>query len=156
MWSIADGLVGPDRQCIVFKRCLVPDTNITLGGSGASRTVQVTPISGQKGSAVIKLLVTDAFGARAEGDPSSACSTPPRRTMASNSRVAFDVLDSGAGTTIAGVPMRDGNVRNKTFVDGYVLRTEWATLEPTAGVFDFTIIDNILVQARSLQSKALA
>jgi len=54
------------------------------------------------------------------------------------------VLDSVAGTSVGGVPMRDGNVRNKPFVDGYVLRTEWATLEPTDGVFDFTIIDNIL------------
>ena len=38
---------------------LVPDANIVLGGSGASRTVTVTPASNQSGSATITLTVSD-------------------------------------------------------------------------------------------------
>ncbi len=38
---------------------LVPNTNIVFGGSGASRTVTVTPASGQSGTATITVTVSD-------------------------------------------------------------------------------------------------
>ena len=38
---------------------LVPNANITLGGSGASRTVMVTPASGKTGTATITVTVSD-------------------------------------------------------------------------------------------------
>ncbi len=38
---------------------LVPDANITFGGSGASRTVTVTPLAGQTGTATITVTVND-------------------------------------------------------------------------------------------------
>lgn len=41
---------------------LVPNSNIVLGGSGANRTVRVTPLPGQHGSAVITLTVADGTG----------------------------------------------------------------------------------------------
>lgn len=41
---------------------LLPDANITLGGSGANRTVTVSPASGQYGSADITVTVMDADG----------------------------------------------------------------------------------------------
>ena len=41
---------------------LVPVNNIVLGGSGANRTVTITPASGQTGSSTITLTVTDAGG----------------------------------------------------------------------------------------------
>ena len=41
---------------------LVPDANIVLAGSGASRTVTVTPAANQFGSALITLTVTDEAG----------------------------------------------------------------------------------------------
>jgi hypothetical protein len=132
---------------------LVPDANITLGGSGASRTVRVMPVSGQRGSAVIKLLVTDAFGASAEGESIFSVFDDASANNSFKQPSGIYVLDSTAGTTIDGVRMRDGNVRNKTFVDGYVLRTEWATLEPADGVFDFTIIDNILAKLAPFNQK---
>jgi hypothetical protein len=43
---------------------LVPVANIVFGGSGANRTVTVTPLSGQTGAATITVIVTDAKGAR--------------------------------------------------------------------------------------------
>ena len=41
---------------------LVPDANITFAGSGASRTVTVTPLPGQQGIATITISVTDEGG----------------------------------------------------------------------------------------------
>jgi VCBS repeat-containing protein len=41
---------------------LVPNANITLGGSGATRTVLVTPVANASGTATITLTVTDANG----------------------------------------------------------------------------------------------
>ena len=134
---------------------LVPNANLALGGSGASRTVQVTPVAGQHGAAVIKLRVTDALGAFAQSrfifSVFDAAST---NNSVKQPRGIF-VLDSTAGTTINGVQMRDANVRNLSFVDGYLLRTEWATLEPTNGVFDFTIIDNIFTKLPANQKLSL-
>lgn len=40
-------------------QAIVPDTNIALGGSGANRTVTVTPLAGQFGSVTITLGVSD-------------------------------------------------------------------------------------------------
>ncbi len=44
---------------------LVPNANIVFGGSGANRTVTVTPAANQNGSAIITVTVTDANGASA-------------------------------------------------------------------------------------------
>lgn len=41
---------------------LVPNANITFGGSGASRTVTVVPANGQSGSATITVVVSDGTG----------------------------------------------------------------------------------------------
>ena len=134
---------------------LVPNANLALSGSGASRTVQVTPVIGQKGSAVIKLRVTDALGAFAQSEfIFSVFDAASANNNVKQPRGIF-VLDSTAGTTINGVSMHDANVRNLPFVDGYVLRTEWATLEPTSGVFDFTIIDNIFTKLPANQKLSL-
>jgi hypothetical protein len=40
-------------------QALVPDANIVFGGSGASRTVTVTPLAGQTGTATITVTVSD-------------------------------------------------------------------------------------------------
>ncbi len=44
---------------------LVPVANITFGGSGASRTVTVTPVAGQSGSATLTITVSDGNGGTA-------------------------------------------------------------------------------------------
>src|SRR5258708_25740752 len=38
---------------------LMPDANIVLGGTGANRTVTLTPAAGQTGTATITLTVSD-------------------------------------------------------------------------------------------------
>jgi len=134
---------------------LVPNANITLGGSGGSRTVQVMPIVGQKGTAVIKLRVTDALGASAQGEFIFSVFDAASANNSFKQPRGIYLLDSTAGTLISGVRMRDGNIRNLPFVDGYVLRTEWDTLEPTDGVFDFTIITNIFAKLPAGQKLSL-
>lgn len=134
---------------------LVPNANLTLGGSGGSRTVQVSPVAGQKGSAVIRLRVSDALGARAEGEFIFSVFDAASTNNSFKQPRGIYVLDSTAGSMINGVRMRDGNIRDRPFVDGYVLRTEWATLEPTDGVFDFTIITNILAKLPAGQKLSL-
>src|SRR5207253_1363348 len=44
---------------------LVPNANIVFGGSGANRTVTVTPVAGQIGTAVITTTVSDGAGGTA-------------------------------------------------------------------------------------------
>ena len=46
---------------------LLPDGNIVLGGSGANRTVMLTPAADANGSAVVTLTVTDADSGTAQG-----------------------------------------------------------------------------------------
>ena len=134
---------------------LVPNANIALVNSGASRSVQITPVTGKLGSAVIRLRVGDAYGASAQSEFVFGVFDAASSNNAIRQPRGIYVLDSTAGTVINGVPMRDGNVRNKPFVDGYVLRTEWATLEPTDGVFDFTIISNIFAKLPANQRLSL-
>jgi len=56
------------------------------------------------------------------------------------------VLDSSQGSLIGGVSMRNANIRTNSFVTGYVLRAGWDALETAPGVYNFTIISNILAQ----------
>jgi formylglycine-generating enzyme required for sulfatase activity len=55
---------------------LVPETNIVFGGSGASRTVTVTPASGQSGTAIITVTVSDGW-LSASDTFSITTNTPP-------------------------------------------------------------------------------
>jgi hypothetical protein len=64
---------------------LLPDANLVLGGSGAERTITVTPAAGQTGSATVTLTVTDGGGKTAQtaflvvvqaGTPASIVVTP--------------------------------------------------------------------------------
>ena len=45
---------------------LVPDANLTLGGSGANRTIDVTPAANQNGMTVVTLTVQDSAGNTAQ------------------------------------------------------------------------------------------
>jgi hypothetical protein len=66
-FTIGDDIT-PAASLVLSKECantnLVPVANIVFGGSGANRTVTVTPATGQAGTATITVIVTDAKGAR--------------------------------------------------------------------------------------------
>lgn len=129
---------------------LVLAANITLGGSGANRTATITPVSGQTGAATITLAVSDGDITRIAQllyvvvDPAGAAAQFSRPS-------GVFVLDSGNGpnylttfgTTIL---LRDANIRNLPFVDGFTLRAAWTYMESgsTPGSYDFFIIENAL------------
>lgn len=73
---------------------LVPAANIVLGGSGANRTVTVTPLAGQNGSAVITVTVND--GTATNSDTFTLTVLPPGGLL-----IAEDHFLSG-GTAAAG------------------------------------------------------
>ncbi len=67
-FTIGDAQTAAESLTIA-KSCsnvsLVPSGNIVLGGSGANRTVTITPTANQSGTATIALTVTDGDGATA-------------------------------------------------------------------------------------------
>jgi hypothetical protein len=61
-FSVEDAEVDPGTLNVTGtsgNTTLVPNGNIVFGGSGASRTVTITPATGQQGSALITLTVSD-------------------------------------------------------------------------------------------------
>ncbi len=127
---------------------LVPAANIALGGSGANRTMTITPIAGATGAATITLAVSDGDFIRTAQllyvvvDPAGAAA------QFSRPRGIF-ILDSGGGTphvTTFGksVSLRDSGIRDLPFVDGYTLRVAWNDVEGGLGQYDFFIIQNTL------------
>ena len=134
---------------------LVPNGNISLVNNGASRTAQVAPVAGQRGVAVIKLRVTDALGASAQSEFIFSVFDAASANNGFKQPRGIYVLDSAAGSQVGGVSMRDANIRNVSFVDGYLLRVDWSQLEPTNGAYDFTIIGNIFTKLPASQKLSL-
>ncbi len=90
---------------------LLPNGNITLGGSGASRTITLTPATGQFGTSTITVTVADAAGKTASdtflltvpsGTPASISVTPATATVGLSGTRQFSasVLDSGGAAII--------------------------------------------------------
>jgi len=81
---------------------LLPTNNVVFGGTGANRTVTITPAAGQEGSSTVGITVTDGDGATATttftvsvGAPS--ISNIPNQTTPTNvplTSVAFTVTDA--------------------------------------------------------------
>jgi RHS repeat-associated protein len=64
-FTVGDDQTPADRLTLTFTTSdpeLVPPNGVVLGGSDASRTVTVTPVSGRVGTAIITLTVHDAGG----------------------------------------------------------------------------------------------
>src|SRR5688572_23731167 len=57
------------------------------------------------------------------------------------------VLDNNQGT------FRDANIRNYSFVDGFVWRTSWVDFETAQGVYDYTGLDHIVQKLDSINKK---
>jgi hypothetical protein len=57
------------------------------------------------------------------------------------------VLDNNQGT------FRDANIRNYSFVDGFVWRTSWSDIETSQGVYNYAGIDHIVQKLDSINKK---
>ena len=91
---------------------LVPDANIVLGGSGASRTVAVTPASNQSGSATITLTVSD--GAASTTDTFvltvDAVNDAPTISNVTNQQTNEDTATSALAVTLGDVETAVANL----------------------------------------------
>ncbi len=135
---------------------LVPLANITLGGSGTNRTVQITPVPGLLGASVIALTVSDPDGMSTTAEFIFSVFDDTGTNNSFSQPSGLYVLDGSEGSNINGVSMRDANVSNLPFVDGYVLRTDWGLMEPVDGQApDFTIISNIFSKLPADQKLSL-
>jgi hypothetical protein len=76
-------------------QALLPDANIALGGSGANRTVTLTPAAGQTGSATVTLTVGDGALFTAASFVLTVSTAPTGGLVAAYS------FNEGAGTTVA-------------------------------------------------------
>ena len=98
---------------------LVPVANVVFGGSGANRTVTVTPVAGQSGSTVITLTVGDGTGSTFDaftvtvtaGTATTTTSMPT--TSLSPSTYGQAVTFTATASSAGGTP--DGTM---TFYDG--------------------------------------
>jgi hypothetical protein len=94
--------ITPAGSLVLDRACsntnLVPTNNIVFGGGGASRTVTVTPATGQSGTAIITVSVADASGARGFATFTLtviAAPNPPVFSGSSVSNKVFRVTVSG-------------------------------------------------------------
>jgi gliding motility-associated-like protein len=104
-FTVSDVESDPDLLTITAvsnNLTLVPNGNITLGGTGASRTVVVTPVTGQNGVALITLTVSDG----ASTTPTSfqltvsSFNDPPTITSISEQTTPEDVATGAIPFTI--------------------------------------------------------
>ena len=71
---------------------LVPNANIVLGGSGANRTVTVTPAANQTGSATITITVSDGTNSASDSFVLTV-NTPPTISDIPNQTINGEHLD---------------------------------------------------------------
>ncbi len=128
---------------------LVPNANITFGGSGASRTVSVTPAAGKTGSATITVSVHDgtnttstSFALTVQTAPTNtppSVSTIPPQTVSvgqSTAPLPFTVFDSqtpAANLILSAVSSATGLVPNGNIVLGGSDQNRTVTVTPAPG-----------------------
>lgn len=126
---------------------LIPDANILLGGSGANRTVTITPVSNQSGTATITLVVDDGTTTSensfevtvAAVNDAPTITTIADQTIATNSKSAALLVAIGDLDTLPGSLVITGSSSNSKLVplSGIVISGSSAersvTIQPAAG-----------------------
>ncbi|MEO7933057.1 MAG: hypothetical protein ABIT76_07855 [Chthoniobacterales bacterium] len=157
-FTIADAETAADRLWITARssnQTLLPDAGLALGGSGNTRTLSCAPASGQTGVATLTLTVTDGGGMSVTGQTLFIVrdlGTPGEQFLRPQGIYS---LDSALGGTYNGYSLRDANLRDYPFVDGYVLHAAWNQLETSPGVYDFFLIQNTLSKLPAGQTLSL-
>ena len=126
---------------------VVPNGNIVFGGSGASRTVTITPATGQSGSATITMTVSDGTGGTASDTfvlTVTAGNTPPTISDITDKTtnedtatpaISFTVGDAetpAASLTLSGSSSNTALVPNANIVFGGSGASRTVTLTPAA------------------------
>jgi hypothetical protein len=84
---------------------VVPVSGITFGGSGASRTVTISPAAGQTGTATVTVTVSD--GALTANGSFTVTVNPPPNTAPTISTIASQTITSGLSTNAIGFTVAD-------------------------------------------------
>jgi hypothetical protein len=133
---------------------LVPNANIVFGGTGANRTVTITPAANQNGVATITLTVSDGvaststtfqFTVTAVNDPPTITTIPNQATTTGTAvgPIAFTVNDVDtpvANLTLSGTSSNTALVPNANIVFGGSGGGRTVTLTPAAGQTGSTTI----------------
>jgi hypothetical protein len=148
---------------ISSNQSLVPDANIVIAGSGGNRTVTVTPVAGQTGTAVISLEVNDGTATTAGSftlqvtPPNTApsISNVTNRAIYQDSAtgpIAFSVGDAEAAPgslVVTGVSSNTALVPNANIVFGGADASRTVNITPASGqtgsaTITLTVIDGAL------------
>lgn len=124
-------------------QALVPDGNISLGGSGANRTVTVTPAASQVGTATITITVDDGSLTASTGFVLTVNAAPTINTIAaqtidednSTGAIVFTVADaetSAASLTVAGSSSNQSLVPDGNILFGGSGANRTVTVTPAA------------------------
>jgi subtilisin-like proprotein convertase family protein len=126
---------------------LVPNANIVFGGSGASRTVTVTPLANQNGTATITVTVSDGLltasdtfllTVSAVNDAPTISDVPDQSTTLNTATAAIPVtvgdVETAAGSlTMSGSSSNTGLVPNGNIVFGGSGANRTVTVTPAVG-----------------------
>jgi hypothetical protein len=82
-FTVGDNAGGLTVTAASSNTTLVPLANIVLGGTGNARTVTVTPVTGQSGTATITVTVTDSGGLSSRETFVVTVNAPPAITRVS-------------------------------------------------------------------------
>ena len=133
---------------------LVPDKNVTVTGSGANRTLIITPATNQFGSVIITVTVRDPNGAEAAqsflltvnpvNDPPTVSEIPDQATaMNTPKQATFAIGDVETGPDqliLSGTSSDQGVVPDSGIVFGGTARERTVTVTPGAGQSGTTTI----------------
>ena len=143
---------------------LVPNANIVFGGSGANRTVTVTPASNQSGTTTITVTVTDADSGSSndtfvltvtavnDNPTISDIANQSTNEDTATSAIAFTIGDSetaAAALTVSGSSSNTTLVPNANIVFGGSGANRTVTITPASNQFGTTTITVTVTDADS-------
>jgi hypothetical protein len=133
---------------------LVPNANVVLGGSGANRTVAVTPTAGQSGTTTVTLIVSDGGATASEtftvavgavDDPPTISNIPNQTIAEDTSTGALPFTVGDADTAIASLTVQASSsnpalVPNANVVLGGTGASRTVTVTPLANQSGTTVV----------------
>jgi hypothetical protein len=111
---------------------LVPNANIVLAGSGASRTVTVTPVAGLSGSVHITVSVSDGTNTATSGFNLSVQALGSTNTAPTISAIANQTVTSGQATAV--IPFTIGDAETTAANLTLTKSSSSTTLVPTGNI----------------------
>lgn len=149
-FTVSDKETSADKLTVTVSssnQSLVPNSSIALGGSGSNRTINITPVKGQSGTATITIRVSDGMNTTetsfvvtvtAVNKPPTISSIPAQSTKQDNSvgPIGFTISDRetpAANLTLTGTSSNTALVPNGNIVFGGSGANRTVTVTPAKG-----------------------